>query len=135
MKKIVDKLKYGTGMMALALSLLLSACGGQESSVDNTSDVTNGSDMDNAGDDPADTLSIGGSSNGRPSGAGVITDSVATPGVRLDSIQQSQTGTNTSSYGDNSNNEESNGLDANKPSGQNKGNGTGIGTDKKGNKQ
>jgi hypothetical protein len=132
MKKIIYKVKYGTGMMAIVLSVLFSACG-SETSVDNTSDVTNGSDMDNAGDDPADTLSIGGSSNGRPSGAGVITDSVATPGVRMDSIQQSQTGTNASSYGNNANVEESTGTEANQPSGQNTGTATGSG--QKGNKQ
>jgi hypothetical protein len=120
---IMNKLKKGTGIAAIMLSVFFSACGSQGSSVDNSSDVVNGSDMDNAGDDPADTLSIGGSSNGRPSGAGVITDSVATPGVRIDSIQQSQSGTNASSYGNNANVEESNGLDANKPSGQNPGNG------------
>lgn len=124
MNKIISKIKYGTGVMAIMLTMLFSACG-NETSVDNTSDVMNGSDMDNAGGDPADTLSIGGSSNGRPSGAGVITDSVATPGVRIDSIQQSQSGTNASSYGNNANVEENTGLDANKPSTQNKGTATG----------
>lgn len=122
MKNLINRLKLGTGTIALGLSVFLSACGSQESSVDNTSDVVNGSDMDNAGDDPADTLSIGGSSNGKPSGAGQMTDSVATPGVRMDSIQQNQTGTNSSTSGNNANVEGSKGSDTNKPSGQKQGN-------------
>jgi len=130
-KNLINKLKLGTRMLAIMLSVLFSACGSQESSVDNSSDVANGSDMDNAGDDPADTLSIGGSSDGKPSGAGVITDSVATPGVNMDSIQQNQTGTSSSNYGNNANIEKNNGQDANKPSGQ-KQNG---GQSQQGNKQ
>jgi hypothetical protein len=136
MKKIINNFKNGAGMIAIMLAVLFTACNTQESSVDNTSDVVGGSDMDNAGDDPADTLSIGGSSNGRPTGAGKITDSVATPGVRMDSIQQSQTGTNATSYGNNANVEENTGSDANHPSGQNTGTSAGTGQQKqKGNKQ
>ena len=114
-------MKHWTGIIAIMLSVFFYSCGSDGSSVDNTTDAVGGSDMDNAGDDPADTLSIGGSSDGRPSGAGVIQDSVGTPGVRMDSIQNSQSGTNTSTYGNNANNEKDNGMDANKPSGQNSG--------------
>jgi len=120
---LMNKLKIGTGMAAIIVSVFFSACGSQESSVDNSSDVVNGSDMDNAGDDPADTLSVGGSSNGKPGGAGQISDSVATPGVKMDSIQQNQSGTNASGYGNNANVEKSDGQDASNTSGENSGNG------------
>ncbi|MDO1447581.1 hypothetical protein Q0590_15030 [Rhodocytophaga aerolata] len=120
---LMNKLKLGTAIAAIVLAGFFSACGSQESSVDNSSDVVNGSDMDNAGDDPADTLSIGGSSNGKPGGAGQISDSVATPGVEMDSIQKNQSGTNASGYGNNANVEDSDGQDANNASGKNSGDG------------
>jgi hypothetical protein len=136
MKKILNNIKHMAGIAAVLFSVLLYSCDSNGSSVDNTTDVLGGSDMDNAGGDPADTLSIGGSSNGRPTGAGIITDSVATPGVRMDSIQQSQSGTNASSYGNNANVEDNKGLQPNKPSGENVGNSSGGRTQqKKGNNQ
>ncbi len=118
-KNIIQTTKHWISLFAIVFSTILYSCGSDGSSVDNTSDAVGGSDMDNAGDDPADTLSIGGSSNGRPSGAGLIKDSTGNSGPNMDSIQNSQSGTNTSTYGDNHNNEKANGMDANKPGNQN----------------
>ncbi|QHT69607.1 hypothetical protein GXP67_24640 [Rhodocytophaga rosea] len=109
-KGLLTKLRYSLCIMAVTLSTYLYSCdsgtgnSGNSSTNGNQTDINNESDAStNGNDDPADTLTIGGSSDGQPTGATPIQDSVATPSMRIDSLQNSQSGTNSTNNGDNAN--------------------------------
>ncbi len=89
-----------TGMVAISTSVLLFACGGESNHYAGGSDANEGTGAA-GGNNPgtADTLTVGGASDGTPPGYGAMQDTVHTPGVNLDSIRQSQTGSNTVNSG------------------------------------
>ena len=118
-KEFLTNLRYRVCIMAVALSAFLYACDSGGSSSANSSQTDQNDESGMNSDDPADTLTVGGSSDGQPTGAAPIEDSVATPGVRMDSLQNSRTENTSTTYGDNANTGDNTSNDGNSNSNSN----------------
>lgn len=105
-KKIRYTVKRWTGMAAVVASTFFFACGEsnhQGGGADGHADANEGTRMGVGNEnDMADTLTVGGASDGTPPGYGAMRDTVQTPGLNLDSIRERQTGSNAVNSGTNS---------------------------------
>jgi hypothetical protein len=94
-KEISYTIARWTGMVAITSSAFLFACGGST----NQETGTDANEMTNTGS--ADTLTVGGASDGTPPGYGAMEDTVNSSGVDFDSIRAAQGGSNMSNSGNN----------------------------------